>query len=219
MSSTIQANASQSSVLSGPLSRIPSATRQASYLATGCLAGATTPLVELAWSSIVLKHPQSTLSFLRSHAPAPVFRAGVRFWTFDIVRKQLSQTPLPVWVAGGLGGAAGGFNEVLFHSLFLRQRPALTALASQSLKLFFCFGTYTFLSTHLSEALPPKPFPWCWCMGATAGAVGSGIVARLEGVRGRELWLRAVPKGALTIGTVIAVQVTSCAALLQRVEP
>ena len=56
-------------------------------------------------------------------------------------------------------------------------------------------------------------------MGAVAGGLGSGIVAnRMEGVTGRALWVTAVPKGALVIGTVIAVQVTSCATLLQRLK-
>ena len=56
-------------------------------------------------------------------------------------------------------------------------------------------------------------------MGAVAGGLGSGTVAnRMEGVTGRALRPTAVPKGALVIGTVIAVQVTSCAALLQRLK-
>ena len=98
--------------------------------------------------------------------------------------------------------------------------PPLSALGTQPAKLFFCFGTYTYLSTTLSpRELPPEPFPYCWAMGAAAGGLGSGIVAsRMESIRGRALWAAAVPKGALVIGTVIAVQVTSCAALLQRLK-
>jgi hypothetical protein len=55
-------------------------------------------------------------------------------------------------------------------------------------------------------------------MGATAGATGSAVVAALEGARGKALWVRAIPRGAATIGTVIAVHVTSCAALLETVD-
>lgn len=51
-------------------------------------------------------------------------------------------------------------------------------------------------------------------MGAAAGGVGSGIIAIAEGVRGRALWRGAVPKGMISIGTVIAVQVTSCGWML-----
>lgn len=143
----------------------------------------------------------------------------MRFWVFDNVKSQLSVfSSLPVWIQGGLGGGAGGFAEVTAHSLVRGQLPQAAALGSQTLKLFLCFGTYTFLSTSLSDELPPKPFWWCWVMGATAGGVGSAIVSRLEGVKGRELWTRATPKGMLTIGTVIAVQVTSCAELLHRVK-
>lgn len=55
-------------------------------------------------------------------------------------------------------------------------------------------------------------------MGVTAGAVGSGIVVALQGVGGRRLWAAAVPRGAVTIGTVIAVQVTSCDMLLRALD-
>lgn len=54
-------------------------------------------------------------------------------------------------------------------------------------------------------------------MGMAAGAVGSGIVARLIGITGPALWLNAVPRGAITIGTVIAVQATSRDVLLKTV--
>jgi len=69
-------------------------------------------------------------------------------------------------------------------------------------------------ATFAGEELPPRPFWFCWLLGAAAGGFGSGVVARAEGVRGRSLWRRAVPKGALVVGTVIAVQVTSCADLV-----
>ena len=98
----------------------------------------------------------------------------------------------------------------------MQQRwPSLAGLANQTAKLFFCFGTYTYLSTKLfPEQQPPKPFWKCWLMGALAGGLGSGIAAGAEGIRGSALWRSAMPKGAIMIGTVIAVQVTSCAAIL-----
>ena len=193
---------------------LPPAARQTSYFLTGALAGASTLPIEYAY-----QRPNSLPTFLRNIGPSALYRAGLRFWTFDLVKSSLNRhTALPVWVQGGLGGAAGGFVEVAAQSLVNRKTPVPLALGTQSLKLFFCFGTYTFLSTTLSEELPPKPFPWCWTLGAVAGGTGSGIVAALEGVRGRALWTGAVPRGAITIGTVIAVQVTSCAALLEKMD-
>lgn len=194
-------------------SRFPPITNQASYFVTGGLAGACTLPIELYYQK-----PASIASFLRTAAAAPIYRVGVRFWTFTHVRHQLADTSLPIWTVGGLGGAAGGFNEVCTQSMLNGRLPHPRALGSQSLKLFFCFGTYTFLSTSLSDTLPPKPFGWCWMMGLTAGAVGSGIVAALEGVRGKALWAGALPRGSVTVGTVIAVQVTSVAVLLELVE-
>jgi len=71
-------------------------------------------------------------------------------------------------------------------------------------------------TTFAAEQLPPRPFWFCWLVGAAAGGFGSGVVARAEGVRGRSIWPRAVPKCALVVGTVIAMQVTSCADLVGR---
>lgn len=48
-------------------------------------------------------------------------------------------------------------------------------------------------------------------MGAAAGEFGSGIVA---GAQGSAAFRAAVPKDAVSIGTVIAVQVSSCARVL-----
>lgn len=192
----------------GPLD-LPSPTRQFCFFSTGCLAGfASLPMAFLPNVPPI------------SAATPPVLRAGIRFWTFDQTRHILAPFHLPVWLTGGLGGAAGGFNEVLMHSLVQsRSLPAATALGAQTLRLFFCFGTYTFLSTTFSDTLPPKPFWKCWIMGATAGATGSAVVAALEGARGKALWGHAVPRGAATIGTVIAVHVTTCAKLLDTVDP
>lgn len=54
-------------------------------------------------------------------------------------------------------------------------------------------------------------------MGATAGFVGSAITAAVEGARRRALLMAAV-RGTLVVGTVIAVQVSSCKAVLSGLQ-
>ncbi|KAF6218479.1 hypothetical protein HO133_005828 [Letharia lupina] len=191
--------------------RVPPPSSQGIFFLTGALAGATTIPIESLWQRLVLRAPGS----LPLLGWAPIYRGGVRFWTFDLARYRVERLPIPVAIKGGLSGAAGGLAEVCVQSLFRNKLPDMASLTSQSGKMFCCFGTYTFLSTTLSpEQLPPKPFWYCWLIGATAGGLGSGIIARAEGVTGSALWRVAVPKGALTIGTVIAVQVTTCAVIL-----
>ncbi|MCJ1292849.1 hypothetical protein MMC34_004402 [Xylographa carneopallida] len=201
---------------------LPLPKRQLTYFSTGALAGACALSVELGWQRLASSTPQTTISFLRAHGLAVIGRAGVRFWVFDIVKSQLQTTEsystLPLWTIGAVSGAAGGLAEICAQSIFHRRLPLQATLASQSSRLFLCFGSYTFLSTTFSDETPPSPFWYCWALGAMAGAIGSGIVARVEGVRGRPLWRGAVPKGALAIGTVIAVQVTSCAAVLKTID-
>ena len=190
---------------------IPTPFSQATYFLTGALAGATTIPLERLWQRFVHRAPTS-IPFM---AWTPIYRSGVRFWVFDLARYRVERLPIPVAIKGGLSGAAGGLAEICAQSLIKNKPPTMASLKSQSLKLFCCFGTYTFLSTTLSpEQQPPNPFWYCWLMGATAGGLGGGIIARVEGVRGSALWKVALPKAAITIGTVIAVQVTSCAALL-----
>ena len=192
--------------------RIPTPASQATFLLTGCLAGASTIPIESVWP-----RPNS-LSAPRAFgatARSLIYRGGIRFWVFDLARYQVEPFQVPVAVKGGVSGALGGFAEVLAQAVVQQSRPSVRSLANQTAKLFFCFGTYTFLSTTLSPGQqPPKPFWKCWLMGAVAGGFGSGIVAGAEGIRGNILWKSAIPKGAITIGTVIAVQVTSCAAML-----
>lgn len=191
--------------------RVPPPSSQAIFFLTGGLAGATTLPIENVWQRLIHRAP-GALPIL---AWNPIYRSSVRFWAFDLARYRVERLPLPVAIKGGLSGAVGGFTEICAQSLFRKRLPSMTSLMNQSAKLFCCFGTYTFLSTTLSpKHLPPKPFWYCWLMGATAGGLGSGIIARAEGVKGSALWRAAVPKGALTIGTVIAVQVTTCAVFL-----
>lgn len=54
-------------------------------------------------------------------------------------------------------------------------------------------------------------------MGAAAGCVGTAIVAGfMDGVRGRALGVAGV-RGGMVVGTVIAVQVSSCKEVLEWV--
>ena len=191
--------------------RVPPPSSQMAFFLTGALAGATTVPIESIWQRLIHKAP-GNLPFL---AWNPIYRSAFRFWAFDLARYHVERYPIPVAIKGGISGAAGGLAEICTQSLFRKKLPTVVSLTSQSAKMFCCFGTYTFLSTTLSpQQLPPKPFWYCWLMGTVAGGLGSGIVARAEGVTGSALWRAAVPKGALTIGTMIAVQVTICAAYL-----
>ena len=199
--------------------RTPPPSSQAIFLLTGALAGASIVPVELLWPYVTSpsRWKQPIPRGLNWTTARPLmWRGGVRFWVFDIARYKVEPLQIPVWLKGGLSGAAGGLAEMLPQILYKEsKRPNMMGLAAQPVKLFFCFGTYTYLSTTLSpKQLPPKPFWWCWLMGAAAGGVGSSIIAAAEGIRGNALWRSMVPKGAATIGTVIAVQVTSCASLL-----
>jgi len=195
---------------------VPSPSRQATFFLTGALAGAASLPVDAAFLSLSQKPKQIFgITHIRSNLAAVLARTGIRFFSFDHVRTYSSHyLQLPTTLCGALGGAAGGLNEVILHSLVSNHRlPSWEAAASQSGKLFMCFGTYTYLSTNLSRELPPRPFWKCWLMGATAGFVGSTITAAIEGARSRAL-LSAALRGTFVIGTVISVQVTSCAASL-----
>lgn len=203
------------------VSLLPSIKEQAVYTAAGALAGAAIFPIELgSMLSSPTRIPTSTL--FRSHASIQVPRVALRFWTFDIVKSLLSgsasEPPPPARTAlvGAVGGFSGGLTEVTYQALvFDRRLPTLRALAPHSSRLFFCFGTYNFLAASLSNETPPRPFWYCWLMGSTAGATGSAIIAAVSGLRGKG-FLAATGKGALVIGTVISVQVTSCAEALRR---
>ena len=197
---------------------LPYLSRQATYATTGAFAGACTVPIEIAWQAFSSQKPQSTSSLARHISPPLIYRAGVRFWVFDLTKSQLNHFSIPIWIKGGLSGAAGGFAEICAQSLIRRRSPTVANLAGQSAKLFLCFGTYTYLSTTFSDNSPPKPFWYCWILGAGAGGFGSTMSARLEGVKGTALLKGPLPKGMTVVGTVIAVQVTSCANALQRIE-
>jgi hypothetical protein len=211
--------------------------RQFVFFTSGCLAGIATLPVEFLISRASVNSGKTSW---RQHLPkgalaaTTVFRAGVRFCIFDITRTildrqvpriEFSNIHTRTAFIGGLSGASGGFAEVFASSLVSGlvsgspRFPTLGTLASQSTKLFFCFGTYTFISSTFSReyGLPPKPFPVALMMGATAGGVGSAILAAIEGARGLMLGSSAL-RGALVIGTVISVHVTTCAEMLHRID-
>ena len=186
-----------------PRSLLPTLPRQASYAATGLLGGLATVPVDWSITRFLPGPPSprpSFPAFTRSHAPTLGSRAAVRFWGFDVAKSHLAPTGMPVWVTGGLAGAAGGLAEVLAHSAVQRRRPGLGEATAQASRLFLCFGGYTYLSTRFhGHDLPPRPFAWCWLLGATAGFVGVGTVAAVEGARGRGL-VGAAVKGAGVVG-------------------
>ena len=200
--------------------RAPRLTSQTSYFVSGAFAAASALPIDLLWNRFATPRPNTILPSLHTLAGPAIYRGGVRFWVFDHARHRIRHRfSLPPWLVGGLSGALGGFAEICVQSAASRHMPDMKSLANQSGKLFCCFGTYTYLSTTLSpEQLPPKPFWRCWCMGAVAGGVGSGIVAAIGGLRGKELWTRVMPKGAAGIGTVIAVQVTACDEMIRWID-
>lgn len=209
-------------------------TRPLVFFASGYLAGAATLPVEILYSRAVQGAPRtsSLLSLIPkgSLVATTVLRAGTRFCVFDLTRTILNRR-IPhsnfyneharTALIGGLGGASGGLAEVLASSLVsIRPRlPSPSALANQSANLFLCFGTYTFISTTFSkgDGLPPKSFATTWAMGVIAGGIGSGILSAAKGIRSKALG-SSILKGALVIGTVISVHVTSVAEMLKQVD-
>lgn len=148
--------------------RIPTSASQATFFATGCLAGASTIPIDRVW---LRPHPLTAPPALGATARPLIYRGGIRFWVFDLATYRVEPLPVPVAVKGGVSGAVGGFAEVLAQAAVQRRRPSVKSLANQTAKLFLCFGTYTYLSTTLSpEQQPPKPLWKCWLMGAVAGS-------------------------------------------------
>ena len=135
-----------------PIGNIPTSFSQAAFFLTGALAGATTIPLEGLWQRFVHRAP-TPIPFM---AWTPVYRSAVRFWVFDLARYRAEHLPIPVAIKGGLSGAAGGLAEICAQSVIRNKLPTMASLRSQSMKLFCCFGTYTFLSTTLSpEQQPP----------------------------------------------------------------
>jgi len=222
---------------STPKAYNPSAAHQAIFAGTGALAGLASLPIECAWLSLQ-KSPSSKAVhlFLRGQAPAVIISTGVRFWGFNQIKEKINHDPTdtkPQWLTYSLGGAAGGIGETFamhlpkdFRNLqagvtqnqaFLTDWliPLGTKAARHAAKLSLCFGTFGYLSTTYSELTPLNSFWKCWAMGTCAGGVGTAVMGTIDRMLVKNPPLSAMPKGAMVIGTVISVQVTSAAALLQ----
>lgn len=211
-----------------------SISRQAIFFSTGSIAGICSATADYSFDRIAAfsrSTPPRPLTALFQSMVPHMIRPGIRFWGFDIAKTMILPQSLPVSVKGGLAGAAGGFLEMALtnaHSSLASKGPTLVTAARTTLlhscKLFFCFGTYTYLANTYSDQLPPRPFPYCLLLGALAGAFGTTLVTPLEmysaaGTRLKPIQvfktaLMRAPRGAVGVGTVIAVQVTSSAWLL-----
>lgn len=167
--------------------------------------------------ALAAPHLSQTPSYPTSswtHSSSPHIPRRLSPLVYDLARQLVELLPIPVALKGGLSGAADGFAEIYAQSIFQRSLPSIGSLANQSAKLFFYFGTYTYLSIPLSPELRlPKSIWYCWLIGSTADGFGSGILARLEGIKVRGLWKGTVPTEALTT-TVTAVHITACAEIL-----
>lgn len=194
---------------------IPSPSRQAAYFASGALAGLCGPTALQVFTTLTTIHRLPNPKNLKPLLLSPGLpKAGLRFWTVDQVRARTAHT-LHASLGSTLGGAAAGFLEESLHALGCGKRPVARTVISQTLRLGVCFGIVTHLGTRLTpDSRQPRPFWWYWGLGAVAGAVGNGLASGVvDGVRGRGLVL-AVPRGAVLMGTVVSVQVTSCAGAL-----
>ena len=110
-------------------SRLP----QATFFATDVLAGTASLPIETTFLSLTRKQDYTAnIRHLRSSFAPVLARTGVRFLSFDHVWTYSSHfLQLPTVLCGALGGAAGGLNEVVLHSLVLNRRlPTLEAATS-----------------------------------------------------------------------------------------
>lgn len=196
-----------------------SPTRQVLFLSTGALSG-------LCSSTAISLSTFRLLSY--THLPA-FLAAAYRFWAFDLARGTLERAGVSdIALRGGLAGAVGGLTETLLMRVGtamrssslapLRPHTLARAALEQSSLLFLCFGSYTYLSTRLSpDRQPPTPLAYCFALGAAAGAFGVATLTAVK-TRSARMAIRAIPIGALRVGTVISVQVTSAAWGLEKLE-
>ena len=118
----------------------------------------------------------------------------------------------------GISSVVGGFAEVLAQTVVRRKAPSLVAADHQAGRLCLCFAAYTHLSTSLSsERLLSKQFWYRCAIVAIAGRLGRAISSAVEETGDKAL-LGHTLKETVFIGTVIAVQLTSCAEYLHRLE-
>lgn len=214
-----------------------SPSRQILFFSTGSIAGVCSSsadyVFDRASSAVRGTAPRPFDVLIRSLLPH-IVKPGIRFWGFDLAKSAIPPD-LPVSLRGGLAGAAGGVLEMGFADI-CNQIKAESSGKSRSLtqsirttllhagKLFLCFGSYTYLANTFSKTLPPRPFRYCFSLGAIAGAFGTFVITPLEMYSASKVPLRIgqvlktacirAPRGAVSIGTVISVQVTSSAWLL-----
>lgn len=209
------------------------------YFLTGSLAGACSATTDFGFDKIsaqIRGTPSRSMQALVQSMLPHLVRPGLRFWGFDLAKRTLLPESLPVSLQGGLAGATGGFLEMASANAYAAmkahssKRSTLEVMARTTLlhsgKLFLCFGSYTYLANTFSESLPPKPFPYCLFLGAVAGAFGTTSISPLEMYTASKVRLSLgqvirtaisrAPRGAVGVGTVIAVQVTSSAWILER---
>lgn len=220
-----------------------SASRQVTFFTTGSVAGLASASASFAFDELSCLYRNTGSKGYKAFTtslPQHLVKPGIRFWAFDIARESLPSS-LPVSLKGGLAGASGGFIEMLYthaqNALTSRgnaRTPNLGMVVNSTLlhssKLFLCFGSYTYLANTLSDSLPPKPFAYCLLLGAAAGAFGTAVITPFELYAAkpahttlalsRTLYtaLGRAPRGAVGVGTVIAVQVTSADWLLKRIS-
>lgn len=160
-----------------------------------------------------------------------IIKPGIRFWAFDLTKSAIT-TEIPVAVRGGLAGAVGGALEMGLTTVYNHYTAAkpvsfqndLRITLLHSAKLFLCFGSYTYLASTFSDILPPRPFPYCFLLGALAGGFGTTMITPAEVYSATRMPLKfgqvlksaltRAPRGAVGVGTVISVQVTSSAWML-----
>ncbi|ANB15257.1 hypothetical protein AWJ20_2883 [Sugiyamaella lignohabitans] len=198
------------------LDNIPSFSHQMLFASAGITAGLASLPIEAI--SRRISNPEFKVStFAKQHTLPHLSRMFVRFWTFDITYSETQKMPIPIWMKASLAGASGGFTELATYSLlYERQKPSLQLvknLANYSSRMLIGFATFSYLATRKGDPFPPKPFWYCWCLGATAGGVASSVMGAVEGFRGRNL-ASHVFKSMFLIGTVISVQVTSATELI-----
>lgn len=165
------------------------------------------------------------LAFAKSIAPGFIACTGLRFLAFGQfmhirdTKRMMGTNNRPKWVDIGVSGGAAGLVETVVANRIanpLSGIPPTVQLVRHPAKLFLCFSTFGFLTTNVGMEAYVSENLKCAICAATAGGLGSGVAAAAEGLRGKPLWLNAVPRGVAVIGTVIYCQVTACKKLLGK---
>ncbi|CAD6582310.1 MAG: hypothetical protein CYPHOPRED_001891 [Cyphobasidiales sp. Tagirdzhanova-0007] len=200
--------------------------RQAVYWTTGACAGVASLL------SVSASHRLLPQTFPATPIHFPALRhafaaAGTRFLAFDLCRDTLKDVTREYpTLRGAVSGCVGGLAETLQGALVatllsksvapLRPTTLAPALVSHGGTLFLCFGGYTFLSTHFSQAQPPAA-PLCYLLGGLAGAAGVPLVHLIK-TRSFAGCAKIAATGFVRVGVVIGTQVISSAKILALIE-